>query len=162
EGPVHVMREDPVNPDLLYVGTEFGLFVSLDAGASWHRQKHLPTVPVHDLVVHPRDRELVVATHGRGIYVMQAAPLQELTAHVLAEEAYLCDVKPATAFRRITKQKLGIRMFAGENTPYGAPIFYYFGRAPRETPTLVIKDRLGSTVAEAEGFTEAGLHKLNW
>ncbi len=72
-GPVHVIREDPVNRDLLYVGTEFGLFISLDGGKHWQKQTHLPTVPVHDLVVHPRDRELVIGTHGRGIYIMDVA-----------------------------------------------------------------------------------------
>ena len=83
-GPVHVIRADARNRNLLYVGTEFGLFLSLDGGASWQRQTHgLPTVPVHDVVVHPRDRELVIGTHGRGIYIMDVAPLQELTAKVL-------------------------------------------------------------------------------
>src|SRR5205807_2455453 len=78
-GPVHVIRADPINRYLLYAGTEFGLFLSLDGGAIWHRQPHLPTVAVHDLVVHPRERELVIATHGRGIYVMDVRPLQQLT-----------------------------------------------------------------------------------
>src|SRR5262249_39820707 len=79
-GSVYVIREDPRNKDLLYVGTEFGLFISIDAGASWHKHPGLPTVPVHDLVVHPRDRELVIGTHGRGIYVMDVRPLQDLSA----------------------------------------------------------------------------------
>jgi hypothetical protein len=93
---------------------------------------------------------------------MDAAPLQELTAKVLGEDAYLCDLSPAAAFRKITKQSLGIRMFAGENPTYGAPIYYYFARAPKQTPQIVITDKNGTKVAEANGFTEPGLHKLNW
>lgn len=73
-GSVHVIREDPRNKDLLYVGTEFALFASLDSGASWHRLRNgLPTIPIHDLFIHPRDRELVIGTHGRSIYVMDVA-----------------------------------------------------------------------------------------
>src|SRR5262249_34523655 len=68
DGPVLVIREDPRNKDLLFAGTEFGLFVSLDAGSSWQRFKAgLPAVAVHDLVIHPRDRDLVIGTHGRSI-----------------------------------------------------------------------------------------------
>src|SRR5262249_18069321 len=79
-GPVHVIREDPRNRTLLYLGTEFALFFSLDGGKQWRRLLGgFPTVAVHDLVVHPRDRELVIATHGRGVYVLDVAPLQELT-----------------------------------------------------------------------------------
>lgn len=78
EGSVHVIRADPRNRDLLFVGTEFGLFMSQDAGGSWHRfGKGLPTVAVHDLAIHPRDRELVIATHGRGIYIVDIAPLEQ-------------------------------------------------------------------------------------
>src|SRR5206468_2965426 len=93
-GPVHVIREDSRNRDLLFAGTEFGLFVSLDGGGHWHPlRKGLPTVAVHDLVIHPRDRDLVIGTHGRGIYVLDVAPLEELTPEVLAEEVHLFDVK---------------------------------------------------------------------
>src|SRR5262249_29158812 len=71
EGHVHVLRCDPVNRNLLYAGTEFGLFLSLDGGASWHPFRHgLPTVAVHDLAIHARERELVIGTHGRGLYIM--------------------------------------------------------------------------------------------
>src|SRR5262249_46126279 len=85
EGPVHVIRESAGNKDLLFVGTEFGLFTSVDGGARWHRLRGgLPTVAVHDLVIHPRDRDLVIGTHGRSVYVMNIAPLEALTPKVLA------------------------------------------------------------------------------
>ncbi len=80
EGSVYVIREDPLAPNLLFVGTEFGLFVSTTGGASWTRAGGtLPTVAVHDLLIHPRERDLVVATHGRGLYVLDdLSPLEEL------------------------------------------------------------------------------------
>jgi hypothetical protein len=77
--PVNVVREDPVNQEVLYVGTDRGAYVSLDRGKSWQTlHEGLPIVPVHDLVVHPRDRELVAGTHGRSVYVIDALPIQEL------------------------------------------------------------------------------------
>ncbi|HSR42366.1 MAG TPA: hypothetical protein VLL48_09345, partial [Longimicrobiales bacterium] len=80
----HVIREDPVNPGLLYVGTDVGAYVSLDRGGSWQRfMEGLPTVPVHDLKIHPRDRELIAGTHGRSIWIVDVAPLQQLDADVV-------------------------------------------------------------------------------
>lgn len=162
DGPIHVIRTDPRNPDLLYVGTEYGLYVSLDGGGSWHKQRHLPPVPVHDLAVHPRDRELVIATHGRGIYIMDALPLQELTASVLKAPAYLCTIRPASAYRQKAVQNLGPRMFTGENPTYGAGIYYYFAQALPTNPVITITDEKGMQVAQVKGFVEAGLHRLTW
>ena len=93
---VHVIREDPVNPDLLFVGTDLGVYVSTDRGGAWTRFMHgLPTVPVHDLKIHPRDRELIAGTHGRSIWIVDIAPLQELSEELLASEAHLFTPDPA-------------------------------------------------------------------
>ena len=76
---MNVVREDPVNPDVLYVGTDRGVYVTLDRGLTWQGLgAALPKVPVHDLIVHPRDRELVAGTHGRSAWVIDALPIQEL------------------------------------------------------------------------------------
>src|SRR5262249_1656987 len=101
EAPAHVIREPSRNKDLPFLGTENGLFTSLDGGRRWFHLKNgiPPAVPVNDLVIHPRDRELVVGTHGRSVYVMDVAPLEELTAAVLKQDTHLCVVKPATAFK---------------------------------------------------------------
>jgi photosystem II stability/assembly factor-like uncharacterized protein len=161
-GHVHVIREDFFNKDVLYAGTEFGLFISLDGGKSWHKQKHLPTVPVHDLVVHPRERELVIGTHGRGIWIMDVRPLHELDAKALAAEVRLLPVQPATAFRRAQKNTLGIKHFVGENAPYGAGIYFYLRDKPAQPPTLAIADGLGNKVAEFKAAHSAGLHRIGW
>lgn len=87
---VYVVREDPVNASLLYAGTELGVYASLDEGASWFMlDGDLPTVPVYDLQVHPRDRELIAGTHGRSAQILDVAPLQQMTAEVLAKGTHL-------------------------------------------------------------------------
>jgi photosystem II stability/assembly factor-like uncharacterized protein len=164
EGPVHLIREGLRNPALLYVGTEFGLFVSLDGGASWTRfGRSLPTVAVHDLVVHPRDQELVVATHGRSLYVVDVAPLEELTPAVLRADAHLFRIKSATAFRfRGAQGRGGGKPFAGTNPPYGAVIYYYLKTAPTGPVELSVADARGNVVARLNAAAEAGLHRVTW
>ena len=122
EGPIHVVRGDARNPELLFVGTEFGLFTSLDEGKSWLAVKNrMPPCPVHDLVIHPRERELLVATHGRGLYVVDVAPLQELGILVdRDDEGYLLQIftKPVedrpTLFYEIIQRK-GAKSFGKGN-----------------------------------------------
>jgi hypothetical protein len=161
-GPIHALREDPLNPDLLYVGTEFGLFISINGGASWQKQTYLPTVPVHDLVVHPRDRELVIATHGRGIYIMDVCPLQELTSRARATGVHLCDIRPAQAFRQVPLRKLGIKSYNGANPPYGAGFSFFLRDEPAVPPTVTITNAKGDKVAELQGAKSAGLQRVQW
>ena len=92
------MREDPKAAHLLYVGTDAGVFVSLDKGAKWTALTGgLPHVPVHDVAVHPREGDLVLATHGRSVYVAEAAPLRKLTAEVRAKALHAFPVKTVKA-----------------------------------------------------------------
>jgi len=96
---VNVIREDTVNPDVLYVGTDRGVYVSLDRGAHWDSlQGNLPNVPVHDLAVHPRERELIAGTHGRSVWIVDVLPLQEL-AKVRGETVHLFPVEKIKADR---------------------------------------------------------------
>jgi photosystem II stability/assembly factor-like uncharacterized protein len=164
EGPVYVIREDPRNRNLLFAGTEFALFASFDRGATWHRfRAGLPTVAIHDLVVHPRDRELVIATHGRGLWVLDVAPLEELTNKVLASAAHLFEVKPATAFQpRGDRGLTTAGVFAAPNPAFGAAIHYYFKERPTHPVRLIIADALGNPVAVLNGTEEAGLHRVVW
>lgn len=98
---VNVIREDPVNEDVLYVGTDRGVYVSLDRGSSWESlQSGLPNVPVHDLVVHPTQRELVAGTHGRSVWIVDVLPIQDLTAAVQQAALHLYPVEPVKASRR--------------------------------------------------------------
>ncbi len=178
--PVRVIREDRVNRDLLFVGTENGAFVSINAGEHWLALRNgLPTVPVRDMVIHPREADLVAGTHGRSIYIMDIAPLRALTREVLESPAHLFAVEPATLFDvDITRNKgaSGARRFAAKNpyselvseidrselAPPGATI-YYFLRETRAPPvTITIHDAEGRLVRELSGSSRAGLNRLVW
>src|SRR6185312_3226634 len=93
QAPVNVITEDPVNPDLLFLGCDDGLYVSLDRGARWVRMNSsLPRISVHDAVIQSREKDLVIGTYGRGIFVTNIAPLEELNAKVLGEDVHLFSI----------------------------------------------------------------------
>ncbi len=126
-GYAQAIEQDPVDPNLLFLGTEFGLWVSFDAGKSWHAWRHgVPTVGVYDLVVHPRDGDLVVATHGRAIYVVDdIRPLRGLSAESLGKKLHLFEIGDVAQHWRSFGNGgygLGHGEYAGENRPYGALI----------------------------------------
>lgn len=103
DGYCHAIRQDPVQPNLLFLGTEFGLYVSMNGGSSWSKWKNgIPTVPVYDMAVHPRDHDLVIATHGRGLFILDdIRPLRELTAEKrLKEELVLFSTSKAYQWER--------------------------------------------------------------
>jgi hypothetical protein len=131
---VHTVREDPYNRDLLFVGTSRAVYTSLDRGQSWQRlMAGMPTVPVYDLKIHPRDRELIAATHGRGIWIVDIAPLEQLAGDkgtkVVADAAYL--FQPKTAYEYGQGPALGAsangeghKVFNAPSPAYGAEIAY--------------------------------------
>ncbi|GJG88796.1 hypothetical protein tb265_39770 [Gemmatimonadetes bacterium T265] len=131
---VHVVREDPANRDLLYAGTSLGAYVSLDRGASWQRfMAGLPTTPVFDLKVHPRDHELIAATHGRGLWVVDVAPLQQMAGAklgaVAAAPTYLFEPKTGYEYGQgpalgESSNGSGQKVFAAPSPAYGAEIVY--------------------------------------
>jgi photosystem II stability/assembly factor-like uncharacterized protein len=164
DGPVHVIRCDPRNASLLYVGTEFGLFVSANGGASWQPFKAgLPPVPVHDLVIHPRDRELVIGTHGRGIYIVDCAPLQELSAKNLAAPIYLCAIKPAQQFEyRAGRGEGQGKHYLAPNPEYGAAVYYHFKDKPTGDVGLIVYGPDGDAITSLNCTHDAGLHHAQW
>ena len=162
---VHVVREDPVNASLLFLGTDVGLYVSLDQGGSWTKWAQFPTTPVHDLRVHPRDRELIIGTHGRSIWVVDVAPLQQLTPQVLAANATrLFEPAPALQFggRPIGGESTGQGIFRGDNRPYGAEFTYYLPAAADGMVNIAITNERGDTVQALTGPSRAGLHRVTW
>ncbi len=161
---VRTVREDPRNPSVLYAGCELGLFVSPDRGGRWIELKNnLPTVAVNDLVVHPRDNDLVLGTHGRGVWILDNVnALQELTDEVLSRPAHLFSVEPAEMIRyRRTKAQAGDMVFEGENPPAGAIIDYYL-REPSEEVRLSVHDATGERVADLKAQGEAGINRVVW
>ena len=123
------VAQDPVQPDLLFLGTEFGLFVSLDGGTQWTAlKKSLPTASVMDLMVHPREHDLVVGTHGRALYVLDdIRPLRSLSEATLTEPLHLFEVAPAQQHWNQEADGgfgFGAGEFRGDNRPYGAILAY--------------------------------------
>ncbi|MEP6691027.1 MAG: hypothetical protein ABJD07_07710 [Gemmatimonadaceae bacterium] len=163
---VHVIREDPVNRDLLFVGTSAGVYTSLDRGRSWQKfMAGLPTVPVHDLKIHPRDHELIAATHGRSIWIVDIAPLEQMTASVLTADAHLFQPKTAYQFGEplTASGEFGHKAFEGQSAPYGADIAYRLASGnPRTQTKIVITDVRGDTLRTLNGPGGAGLHHVQW
>jgi hypothetical protein len=165
DGPVKVIREDPGNPSLLFAGTEFGLFASLDRGGRWTKVGELPTVAVDDIVVHPRDRDLVIATHGRSLYVLDdIRPLEQLTPEVLAKDAHLFPPPPATAFFMLpgSADWSGKAVFRGENPPEGAQLTYYVKAYTGDPVKIAVTAPGGAPVANITGPGTPGLSRVTW
>jgi hypothetical protein len=166
-GPVRVIREDPVRPGLLYVGTEFGLFASLDDGASWLPLGALPTASVYDLVVHPRTRDLVIATHGRSLYVLDdLTVLQELDAAAAEAPAFLATPRPA--FGRYLLPGWvdwnGNAVYRGENPPEGVLLTAWIKAFTGDPPKLAISGPAPSDRPVAT-FTlpgTPGVNRVSW
>ncbi len=158
------LREDPRNPDVLYLGTEFGVFWSWNGGANWVELKSgLPTVAVNDLLVHPRDNDLVLATHNRGIWILdQANALQEMSAEVVAKASHLFSVEPAEQVRyREERAHTGNMIFEGANPP-AAAILDYWLRDEGTAVSITVHDATGAQVATVRGTTQRGINRALW
>jgi hypothetical protein len=160
------VREDPVRPGLLYLGTEGGLYVSFDEGANWQSlQTNLPHAPVYWLVIQEHFNDLVLATYGRGFWILDdLAPLQQLTADVAASSAHLFAPRPAYRFKATVPPYASFQdPTAGENPPYGAPINYYLAAEPEEDVKLEILDDVGEIVRTIDDASkDQGINRIWW
>jgi len=166
-GYAHVVKEDLVNRDLLFAGTEFGLWISVDAGKQWAQYKggDLPSVAVRDLAIHPRDGDLVIATHGRGIWIIDdITPLRKLTPDTLAKEAEFIQGKPVV--QRIPAGGgwvNGDAEFTGPNPPDSAVIiFYQKKRHIFGDMKLEVFDAQGNLVSTIPSSKRRGLNRVLW
>lgn len=176
---VHVIEQDPVNANLLFLGTEHGLYATLDGGRKWHLWRHgFPRAPTLALIVHPRDHDLVIATHGRAAYMLDdVRPLRALAADpaIAQRPLHLFDVPPA--LRHQEAQVDGIRfvadaMFIGENRPYGALLTYIVGEGRREMAsdgesdtakvTIEVLDESGTVIRRFQGPAKPGINRAAW
>jgi len=166
--PVYVIREDLKNKNLIFLGTEFAVFVSRNAGQSWTSLSlNLPTVPVHDLLIHPRDNDLIAATHGRGFWIMDdISGLRQATETVAAQDGAIFEPgKPGTRWLRMGRGGYGRGdlFFKGDNPPQGALIHYYLKSKPEKPATLEISDITGQMKTIYLLDTgEAGIGRIAW
>jgi photosystem II stability/assembly factor-like uncharacterized protein len=160
----HIIREDPVRRGLLYLGTENALYVSFDDGDHWQpMQLGMPHAPVYGLIIQEHFNDLVVATYGRGFYVLDdLSPLQKLTPEVTSSAAYLFAPRAAYRFRDVAANVApNDDPTAGANPPYGAAINYWSSSAGGSA-SIAILDAAGKTVRTLQSTTRAGLNRVYW
>ncbi len=161
----HCVREDPVRKGLLYLGTENAIYVSFDDGESWQSlQANLPHAPVYWITVQEQFNDLVIATYGRGLWILDdLTPLQQLTTPVQSADAHLFTPRAAYRFRDITSPASQSNdPTVGENPPYGAAINYYLKGAPSGNVNVAILDQNGRAVRTVAGTKAAGLNRVYW
>ena len=166
-GFAHVIKEDTVNPNVLFLGTEFGLWISVDGGQRWAQYKgtDFPAVPVDDIAVQARESDLVLATHGRGIWIVDdISPLHTLTPEVMAKEAMLLPGRPSIQyFDTFGGWPEGDETFKGRNRPADAQITYYQkGRHIFGDLKIEIFDQDGKLVDTVAGGKHRGLNRAGW
>ena len=167
EGNVNVIKEDPKNRNLLYAGTEYGFFISLNAGREWKPfMTGLPSVRIDDVMVHPRDNDLILGTHGRSIWIMDdITALQQLSDAVTRTDEQLLDIRPATAWVNDIQRAIlaeGAKHFRGQNPPRGTAISYWLKSAPSADVRITISDITGREIRSLEGTRDAGLNRVQW
>jgi photosystem II stability/assembly factor-like uncharacterized protein len=165
-GSTRVLREDIENPDLLFLGTEFGCWLSLDQGTYWMKlNNNLPTVAVHEFALHPTAGELVAATHGRSLWVLDVTPLRQMRPAVLKEAIHLYEPQPAVRWHNEPGHESvygnGARHFVGQNPPSGAQIYYSL-REKAQAISLKVLDYDGKVVQTIPAPGEPGLHRVTW
>ena len=161
----HCVREDPTRPGLLYLATEGGLYVSFDDGANWEPlQSNLPHAPVYWMVVQEHFNDLVIATYGRGFWILDdLAPLQQMNANVRDSNAHLFPPRPAYRFRNtVVPFSVDYDPTVGQNPPYGASINYYLKTAPTGDVKIRIEDAKGQLVRTINGTKTAGINRVTW
>src|SRR5262249_36476303 len=161
--PINVVVEDVKNKDLLFVGNDRGVYVSIDGGAHWTALRaNMPTVPVHDIVIHPRENDLVVGTYGRGMWITDVGPLREMNAAMLDKDLHLFDIEPK---RRRGEGAWGNYHLYGDryattpNEADGLTIVYYLKNAG-STASITVEDATGRTVRTQQSPAAAGLNRV--
>jgi hypothetical protein len=179
--PVYVVKEDLKNPSLLFAGTEYGVHASIDGGATWRPLMNggFPTVAVHDLVIHPREGDLIAATHGRSLWILDdITPLQQLTPAVMASDVHLFKNKVATIWNAVSRGATrGHLMFQGRNPltiaarpPANSPteltnsatVTFYLNNAPAAPVQMEISSLDGSRTVSLTVPATQGINRYFW
>lgn len=162
---IKVVRQDPINPDMLYAGMEHGIFTSWDKGQSWTKiNNNLPNVSVRDLRIQARDRDLIVGTHGRGAWILDdIRPIQEM-ASTEGKSAHLFPVRRSTLWHMFWRlENLGDRHYRAKNPDFGANINFFLAKGEKETAVVEIVDSKGEVIRTLTDSTaKAGINRIVW
>ncbi len=161
---IHQLIEDPGKKGLLWLGTDNGLYFSPDDGKQWIRLKNnLPPVPIYGITVQPNFRDLVLATYGRGIYILDdLTPIREFSEAVQREDAHLFSLRPAYRFQDQDAIKSEGGLSTGQNPPYGADINYYLKSKSVDSVQLMVINQKGETVQTIKGRNRPGINRVYW
>lgn len=163
--PMYVVKEDVKNPNLLFAGSEFAAFYTLDGGGNWKKiNANLPTVAVHDVMVHPRDGDLIAATHGRGIWVLDdITPLQQMTKAVQDADAFLFQSRPTTQWLTVQPQHNGGNLaFIGRNPTRNAVINFNLSERITGDVKFEVSDPGSDRVCSGTFPAQAGIGRVEW
>lgn len=164
--PINVVYEDRKNPNLLFLGTDMGVYITINGGKKWvYMRNNMPTIAVQDLLVHPRENDLVVGTYGRGLYITDITPLQELNDKVLDEDIHFFKVEPNV--QRMTRSwgayhLYGDRHLAIPNEPNNVVINYYLKNKAKEKAKITFTDPYGKVFQTLRGSANAGINSVLW
>ena len=161
----HCVREDPVRQGLLFLGTENAIYVSFDDGQNWQPlQSNLPHAPVYWIAIQPHFHDLVLATYGRGFWIMDdITPLEQMAAPALSSDVHLFAPRDAWRFRNATQpESMPNDPTVGQNPPYGASLDYFLKAAPRGQVKLAILDANGKTVRTLAASRQPGINRVWW
>lgn len=162
---VKVIRQDPHNADVLYAGMEHGIYVSWNKGKSWTcLNNNMPPVSVRDLRIQARERDLVLATHGRGVWIMDDIhPIEDL-ARAMKSDGYLFPVRQATRWHMYGQlENLGDGTYTAKNPEFGAYINFFLTKDAQEPAEIMIQDAKGQTIRTlTDSSAKAGLNRIVW
>ena len=161
-GSSRCLREDYANPNLLFLGTEFAFWVSIDGGKNWSQfNQNFPTVAVHEIAMHPNVPEIVLATHGRSLWACDVTPLRDLTPKKLTSEVALLKPADKIRWRRASRRGGTNRRYVADNPSSAAQLWYTLPKDV-EKVSLRIDNIAGERLAELNGSNKAGLHVAQW
>jgi photosystem II stability/assembly factor-like uncharacterized protein len=161
--PVNDIEEDPHNPDVLYLATDYGVFITVDAGKNWvEMSSSAPDVLIMGLAIQDRERDLAIGTYGRGYYIADIYPLKEFKADVLEKDMHLFDIQGVIKWQMLERRGQQYGEFAmATNPPNEAKVYYYLKEAVEKVEILV-QDLEGNEIQKLTGEGSKGLHRVPW
>jgi len=161
--PLFDLEEDPDNPNVLYIAGDLGIYVTIDQGKTWTPfSTSAPDVVVRDLFIQKRDRDLIIGSYGRGIYIADIAPIKEFKPETFQEAAHLFDIEETIRWNRFERRGESYGEFAKVENPQIGSTIYYWLKAEAKNVKVTVKDLEGTVMQEISGAVKKGLQKVAW